>query len=80
MATSLLKGWIFPLCRAKWNALTEEQLLHNGNGASQNYWETYVQKVMEPQIAAFRPAVAAADPHGVFRNDYLDYLLSIKRA
>lgn len=39
-----------------------------------------MQKVMEPQIAAFRPAVAAADPDGVFRNDYLDNLLSIKRA
>ncbi|BDA44303.1 probable D-arabinono-1,4-lactone oxidase at N-terminal half [Coccomyxa sp. Obi] len=64
---------------AKWNALTEEQLLHFGNGASQDYWETYVKAVMEPQIAAFRPAVAAADPAGVFRNQFLDNLLGIKR-
>ncbi len=66
-------------CRAKWNALTESQLLHNGNGPSQNYWETYVKAIMEPQIAAFRPAVAAADPAGVFQNQFLDNLLGIKR-
>ncbi len=66
--------------RAKWNALTEDQLLHSGSGASEGgYWEAYVQKVMEPQIALFRPAVAAADPQGVFRHAYLDSLLGIPR-
>lgn len=65
--------------RAKWNALTEEQLLNFGNGVSISYWEAYIKKVMEPQIAMFRPAVAEADPKGIFRHAYLDTLLSIPR-
>lgn len=33
--------------------------------------DKYAQRVYGDQIKAFRPAVAAADPHGTFRNDWL---------
>jgi hypothetical protein len=66
--------------RAKWNVYTEEQLLKSSRNFTFGYWEAYVQNVMEPQIAAFRPAVSEADPNGVFRHAYLDKLLGIPRS
>lgn len=33
--------------------------------------DRYSQRVFADQIALFRPAVAAADPKGVFRNAWL---------
>ena len=33
--------------------------------------DKYAQRVYADQIAAFRPAVAAADPDGTFRNKWL---------
>ena len=33
--------------------------------------DRYVQRVFADQMALFRPAVAAADPTGVFRNAWL---------
>ncbi len=74
----------FDLCflpyRAKWKAYSDQQLLRAGQPPDLGYWEAYAQKVMGPQIAAFRPAVYEADPAGVFRQQYLDSLLGIERA
>ena len=67
-------------CRAKWNAYTEQQLLHGGQQPDQGYWEAYVQQVLAAQIEQFRPAVLEADPSGVFRLKYLDALLGIQRS
>ena len=39
--------------------------------------DKYAQCVCADQIAAFRPAVAAADPRGVFRNDWLTALFGL---
>ena len=39
-------------CRAKWNAYTEDQLLHNGQGTSNGqYWEQHVKQVCMPPAA-----------------------------
>ena len=39
--------------------------------------DRYAQRVYADQIAAFRPAVAAADPKGVFRNAWLTQVLGL---
>ena len=34
------------MCRAKWNAYTEDQLIHNGQGqGSRQYWEEHLKQV-----------------------------------
>ena len=39
-------------CRAKWNAYTEDQLLHNGQGTGNGqYWEQHVKQVCMPAAA-----------------------------
>ena len=39
-------------CRAKWNAYTEDQLLHNGQGTGNGqYWEQHVKQVWTPPAA-----------------------------
>ncbi len=63
--------------RAKWTDITD--------GAKGPSFDTglsaidlYAQRVYADQAAAFRPAVAAADPRGVFRQAWLDQVLGIR--
>ena len=42
-----------------------------------NYLDRYQQRVFADQIAAFWPAVAAADPAGVFRNAWLTEMFNL---
>ncbi|CAK0738229.1 hypothetical protein CVIRNUC_001012 [Coccomyxa viridis] len=63
---------------AKWNAYTEDQLLHNGQGTGNGqYWEQHVKQVMAAQIDQWRPAVKEADPDGLFAQKYLYDLLGL---
>ncbi len=39
--------------------------------------DRYAQRVFADQITSFRPAVAAADPKGVFRNAWLTQVFGL---
>ena len=65
-----LNSW--RLCRAKWIDVGQSpngKVVTYSDGLSEI--DKYAQRVYADQIKAFRPAVAAADPHGTFRNDWL---------
>ena len=59
-------------CRAKWIDVGQSpdgKVVSYSNGLS--VIDHYAQRVYADQINEFRPAVAAADPHGTFKNKWL---------
>ena len=62
--------------RAKWTNFGQAPASAGGQPALSAI-DKYAQRMCADQIAAFRPAVAAADPRGVFRNDWLTALFEL---
>ena len=56
--------------RAKWTDITQGAKEPSFD-ADLSAIDLYAQRVYAEQIAAFRPAVAATDPRGVFQNSWL---------
>ncbi len=57
--------------RAKWTNIATAGHKRTTFDAGLSPIDRYAQRVFADQMALFRPAVAAADPTGVFRNAWL---------
>jgi hypothetical protein len=71
------------VCRAKWKAYPTQELAKGQPGnASHPHDDIYIpysQRVYAEQIAAFRPAMAAADPNGLFSVAWMDEMLGVRQ-
>lgn len=66
------------LCRAKWIDVGQSpdgKVVSYSDGLTEI--DKYAQRMYADQIKAFRPAVAAADPHGTFRNAWLAEMFAL---
>jgi hypothetical protein len=69
--------------RAKWKAYPTQDLARgqptNASHPQDDVYIPYIQRVYAEQIAAFRPAVAAADPNGHFSVGWMDEMLGVRQ-
>ena len=76
--TTTHEDYLYCSRRAKW---TDVGPSAGGKGADYDSGlstiDQYAQRVFADQIALFRPAVAAADPKGVFRNAWLTEIFGL---